>query len=57
MDRGKRKELLANIGGIDSESVEIRKPDLSDVFLSYTGKSIDIPIEKAGRGRRRRRRI
>jgi ABC-2 type transport system ATP-binding protein len=54
---GKRKDLLDTMSSYDLESIEVRRPTLSDVFLQHTGKSIDVPMErpKRKRGLRRRR--
>jgi ABC-2 type transport system ATP-binding protein len=52
LEKGKRKNFLELMGGYDLDSIEIRKPDLNDVFLAYTGKSIEVPVEQT-RGRRR----
>jgi ABC-2 type transport system ATP-binding protein len=52
LEKGKRKNFLELMGGYDLDSIEIRKPDLNDVFLAYTGKSIEVPVE-GPRGRRR----
>ncbi|MFQ5800113.1 MAG: ATP-binding cassette domain-containing protein [Candidatus Hydrothermarchaeales archaeon] len=55
---GKRKDLLDTMASYDLDSIEVRRPSLSDVFLQHTGKSIDVPMERPARrrglGRRRR---
>jgi ABC-2 type transport system ATP-binding protein len=54
---GNRKDLLDTMSSYNLESIEVRKPTLSDVFLQHTGESIDVPMErpKRKRGLRRRR--
>jgi ABC-2 type transport system ATP-binding protein len=54
----KKKHLLNLLEKLDLDSMEVRKPTLSDVFIQHTGKTIEIPLEthkkKRGLGRMRR---
>jgi len=52
-EAGARAKLLGALARLELESIEIRRPTLSDVFLSYTGSSIEVPMEREG-GKRRR---
>jgi ABC-2 type transport system ATP-binding protein len=60
--KGKRKDLLDTMAEYDLESIEVHKATLSDVFFQYTGKSIDVAINKPaptkgkGLGKRRKKR-
>jgi ABC-2 type transport system ATP-binding protein len=58
LTEGKRKLLLDSLEGLDLESFEVHKPTLSDVFFHYTGKSIEVginrPMKGKGLGKRRK---
>lgn len=57
-EHAQRKDLMKVISTFSFDSLMIRKTDLSDVFHSYAGRSIDIPLKPdtiKHRGRRRQR--
>ncbi len=56
-EHAQKKALMKVVSTFSFDSLMIRKADLSDVFHSYAGRSIDIPLRPAGKkhGRQRRR--